>query len=86
MDYFLKKLKPTKLTVDWNLEQKHSNYKTCVAEKVFTYMSSGKFENQEFCTEEKKAYYEELHKLKKIEHDNLLNYYKENVVGKPYII
>ena len=78
MNYIWKKLTPHKLTVTYDLENKHYLYKVCVANSVHNYMSTGEL-NEEVCLEQKENFYNTLHEVKKIEHDNILKYYLENL-------
>lgn len=80
MDYLIKKLKPSKLTVDWELEKKHNDYKNCVSKSVQQYITEGEISGYEFCLDEKRNFYAALHEKNKIEHDNLLKFYNERVI------
>ena len=36
--------------------------------------------NSELCINEKKAFYNHLHEVNKVEHDNLMFYYHKNII------
>jgi hypothetical protein len=68
-----------KLTYKRSLERLHSNYKSCVAESIESYMKTGDLPSNEICVEEKKKYYLHLHDLNKVEHDSLMLFAAERI-------
>ena len=79
MDFTWKKIKLHTLSLSWQLDSLHSSYKNCVADHVQKYMVTGVSQDTEFCTEEKKNFYNALHETKKIEHDSLIRFYTTRV-------
>jgi hypothetical protein len=55
----------------------HKTYKKCVNDEVTKHFADGTVPKDELCLSEKKEYYSYLHQAKKIEHDNIMRYYKD---------
>ena len=77
MDLLIKKMKLSGVVVDYKLEQNHKAYKRCINDYVQNYMASGQAGNNEVCIDEKNTYYNNLHEIRKIEHDNIKRYYNQ---------
>jgi len=72
MDFILGK----KLYSDSTLKRFHADYLTCVSDEVTKAFETGNIKDEELCLTEKKKYYDYLHDNSKIEHDNLIRYYR----------
>lgn len=75
MDFF------SKFKYDFTANGLHKAYKNCIANEVSKYMENGTQPSEEFCLEEKKAFYNALHNAKKIEADSIEKYYIETIVN-----
>lgn len=72
MDFILGK----KLYSDSTLKSLHSEYLNCVEREVTKAFESGVVKFEELCLNEKKNYYNHLHDQSKIEHDNVIRYFR----------
>jgi len=72
MDLFLNK----KLYSDSTLKSLHANYLSCIEREVTKAFEIGLVKQEEFCLDEKKNYYNHLHDKSKMEHDNIIRYFR----------
>ncbi len=72
MDFIFSK----KLYSDSTLQNLHSQYLTCVEREVSKAFETGFVKYDELCLNEKKNYYNHLHDNNKIEHDNIIRYFR----------
>jgi hypothetical protein len=70
-------LKISKLYSDSTLKTLHNSYKTCINDEVAKHFTNGTVPSDELCLNEKKEYYNHLHQAKKMEHDNIMKYYRD---------
>ena len=65
-----------KLFSDSTLKSLHANYLVCVSNEVSKAFETGFVKPDELCLNEKKNYYNHLHDNSKIEHDNIIRYFR----------
>lgn len=65
-----------RLYSDSTLKSLHSEYLTCIEKEVLKAFEIGAVKNQELCLEQKKNYFNHLHDNNKLEHDNIIRYFR----------
>lgn len=70
-----------KLNIDTRTERLHYNYQKCISNSIQQSFSENKMPNTELCIKEKQEFYNHLHEVDKIEHDNLMKYYHTSIIS-----
>lgn len=65
-----------KLYSDCTLRTLHSEYLNCISNEVTKAFEIGNVKTDELCLSEKKNYYNYLHDQNKVEHDNIIRYFR----------
>jgi len=65
-----------RLYSDSTLKALHKEYLNCVSNEITKAFESGNVKQEELCLKEKKNYYNYLHDQNKLEHDNIIRYFR----------
>jgi hypothetical protein len=69
-----------KFYLDLTIETLNGNYSNCIAKEIQKSFKENAMPQSELCINEKRAFYNYLHEVNKIEHDNLMIFYHQNLI------